>query len=158
MKPLSFTSLRNTLIITALATSITAPLAQADDGLIRLKSNASVAATADKLENVLRSKGMTVFTRINHTKGAESVGLSLTPTEVVVFGNPKVGTLLMNCSPQTAIDLPQKALIQQDKDGQVWLMYNDPEYLAKRHNIQGCEKPLRKIRGALNAFATAATQ
>ncbi|MBN3560713.1 DUF302 domain-containing protein [Aliamphritea spongicola] len=132
--------------------------AHADDGLIRLKSASSVAQTADKLEAVLKAKGMTVFTRINHTKGAESVGLSLRPTEVVVFGNPKIGTLLMNCSPQMAIDLPQKTLIQEDEQGQVWLSYNDPQYLAERHDIQGCEKPLKKVAGALNAFAQKATQ
>ncbi len=131
---------------------------QADDGLVRLKSASSVAETADKLETVLKAKGMTVFTRINHTKGAESVGLSLRPTEVVVFGNPKIGTLLMNCSPQVAIDLPQKALIQEDDKGQVWLSYNDPQYLAERHNIQGCDQPLKKVSGALNAFAQKATQ
>lgn len=130
----------------------------AEDGLVRLKSVSSVADTADKLETVLRAKGMTVFSRINHSKGAESVGLTLTPTEVVIFGNPKIGTLLMNCSPQVAIDLPQKALIQQDKNGQVWLSYNDPQYLAGRHNMQGCEEPLKKVSGALNKFAQKATQ
>ena len=132
--------------------------AYADDGLIRLQSASSVTETADKLEAVLKAKGMTVFTRINHSKGAESVGLSLQPTEVVVFGNPKIGTLLMNCSPQVAIDLPQKALIQEDDQGQVWLSYNDPQYLAERHNIQGCETPLKKVAGALNAFAQQATK
>ncbi len=130
----------------------------AGDGLVRLKSVSSVTDTADKLEAVLRAKGMTVFTRINHAQGAKSVGLSLMPTEVVIFGNPKIGTLLMNCSPQVAIDLPQKALIQQDKDGQVWLSYNDPQYLAERHDIQGCEQPLKKVSGALNKFAQKATQ
>lgn len=148
-----FRTCASAVVLTTLAVT-----ASADDGLIRVSSASSVADTATKLEQVLRAKGMTVFARIDHAKGAAGVGLTLQPTEVVIFGNPKVGTLLMNCSPQVAIDLPQKALIQQDEQGQVWLSYNDPVYLAERHDIQGCEKPLQKVSGALKAFAEKATQ
>ncbi len=130
----------------------------AADGLVSMKSTHDVAATADKLESVLKSKGMNVFGRVNHAAGAEKAGLTLRPTEVVIFGNPKVGTPLMNCTQSVAIDLPQKALIHQDESGQVWLSYNDPAYLAERHAIEGCEEVLKKVSGALNKFATAATQ
>jgi uncharacterized protein (DUF302 family) len=100
----------------------------ADNGIISVKSSHDVKATADRLENTLKQKGMTVFIRINHAEGAQKVGKKLRPTELVIFGNPKVGTPLMLCSQTTAIDLPQKALIWEDGEGQVWLSYNDPNY------------------------------
>ncbi len=130
--------------------------ALADAGLISIKSAHDVASTADRLEQALLSKGMTVFTRINHTAGAEKAGMTLRPTELVIFGNPKIGTPLMNCQQTVAIDLPQKALIWQDDSGQVWLTYNAPGYLASRHNIQGCDQVLAKIEQALANFARVA--
>ncbi len=129
----------------------------ADNGLISVKSAHDVKATADKLETVLKSKGMNVFGRVDHAGGAEAAGMKLSPTEVVIFGNPKVGTPLMNCAPTMAIDLPQKALVWEDESGQVWLTYNDPAYLAARHDMKGCEEVLKKVTGALGNFAAAAT-
>ena len=75
---------------------------------------------------------------------------------MLIFGNPKVGTPLMQCSPSIAIDLPQKALIWQDKRGQVWLAYNDPKFLALRHDVSGCDEVLAKVATALGNFAAAA--
>jgi len=126
----------------------------ADSGLVRLESANSVSATADRLEMALKKKGMTVFARINHTQGGHKVGIRIPPTEVVIFGNPRVGTPLMQCAPTVAIDLPQKMLIWQDAgSGQVWLAYNDPAWLARRHDIQGCDEVLQKISAALASFA-----
>ncbi len=130
----------------------------ADNGLIVTQSKHSVSDTADQLVSVLEGKGMTVFERIDHSKGARSAGLELRPTEVVIFGNPKVGTPLMLCSQSVAIDLPQKMLIWQDEAGDVWLAYNEPGYLAKRHNIEGCDEVLGKISTALGNFAAAAAR
>lgn len=129
----------------------------AHEGLVSVNSVHSVGVTADRLENVLKNKGMTVFARINHAAGAEKVGITLRPTELVIFGNPKVGTPLMQCSQSIAIDLPQKALIWQDETGQVKLSYNNPQYLAKRHNTQGCDEVLNKVTNALSKFAAKAT-
>lgn len=129
----------------------------AGDGLINIKSSNNVKTTADRLEKLLITKGMTVFTRINHTEGAKKVGLSLAPTELIIFGNPKVGTKLMQCQQSIAIDLPQKALIWQDTNGQTWLSYNDPAYLSKRHGITECKAVINKITKVLNNFATQAT-
>ncbi len=106
---------------TVAALFLLASLAYADNGIISVKSSHEVKATADRLENVLNQKGMTVFIRIKHAEGAQKVGKKLRPTELVIFGNPKVGTPLMQCSQSTAIDLPQKALIWEDEKGQVWL-------------------------------------
>ncbi|MBO6809836.1 MULTISPECIES: DUF302 domain-containing protein [Marinobacter] len=132
--------------------------AQAADGLVAVKSSHDVKATADKLESVLKEKGMTVMARVNHQQGAEKAGLELRPTEVVIFGNPKVGTPLMQCAQSVAIDLPQKALIWADANGEVWLGYNNPEYLKNRHSIEGCDEVLDKVSVALGNFAKAATQ
>jgi uncharacterized protein (DUF302 family) len=129
----------------------------AHEGLVNVKSVHSVTVTADRLENVLKNKGMTVFARINHAAGAAKVGKTLRPTELVIFGNPKVGTPLMLCSQSIAIDLPQKALIWEDETGQVRLSYNNPQYLAKRHGTQGCDEVLKKVANALSKFAAKAT-
>lgn len=128
----------------------------ADEGMVNVKSAHSVDKTADRLENILQSKGMKVFTRINHAAGAASVGIELRPTELVIFGNPKVGAPLMQCSQSIAIDLPQKALIWEDAKGQVWISYNDPQFLALRHGTQGCDPVLQKVAGALANFASSA--
>jgi len=129
----------------------------ADNGLITIKSHHNVKDTVKQLKQALNAKGMTIFDTINHKKGAKGVGKKLRPTTVVIFGNPKVGTPLMQCAQTVAIDLPQKALIWEDDKGQVWYSYNDPEYLVKRHHIKGCEQPLNKITHALANFAKAAT-
>ena len=131
--------------------------AAAGDGLISVKSAHDVKATADRLENVLKQKGMNVFIRIDHAAGARKVGKNLRPTELVVFGNPKVGTPLMQCNQSVAIDLPQKALIWQDDKEQVWLTYNDPDYLAQRHGLDQCTEVIKKVAKALANFARAAT-
>lgn len=131
-------------------------LAIADNGLVNIKSSHNVKATADRLEKNLKTKGMTVFIRIDHAEGAKKVGKTLRPTELIIFGNPKIGTTLMQCSHSTAIDLPQKALIWEDESGQAWLSYNAPEYLVKRHNIKGCNEAIKKIENALGNFAKAA--
>lgn len=132
--------------------------AAAAEGMVDVKSLHGVSATAEKLETVLKAKGMTVFNRISHSEGAASVGKTLRPTELILFGNPKVGTPLMQCVQRVAIDLPQKALIWEDEEGAVWLSYNDPAYLAERHSIEGCEEVLKKVSGALATFAKVATE
>ena len=129
----------------------------AGNGVISVKSSHDVKVTADRLENILDQKGMNVFIRINHAQGAQKIGKELRPTELIIFGNPKVGTPLMQCAQSVAIDLPQKALIWQDAQGQVWLTYNDPNYLVERHQITGCGEVIKKVGKALGNFAKAAT-
>lgn len=145
------------LTYTLVGLFIFASCVYAESGIISIKSSHNVKITADRLENTLRAKGMRVFIRINHTQGAQEVGKKMRPTEVIIFGNPKVGTPLMQCSQSVAIDLPQKALIWEDGAGQVWLSYNDPEFLAKRHEIKECGEVLKKIENALENFSKAAT-
>ena len=149
--------MRTVYIALILIVAFTLPVF-ADTGLTNVKSSHDVKTTADRLEAVLKEKGMTVFLRVNHSEGARNVGKQLRPTELVIFGNPKVGAPLMQCGQTIGIDLPQKALIGQDENGQVWLTYNDPRYLAKRHGIDGCQPVLDKVQNALKNFAKAATQ
>ncbi len=132
--------------------------AEQADGVVRIKSMHSVTATVDKLESALKNRGMTIFKRVSHSDGAAKVGLELRPTELMIFGNPKVGTPLMQCQQLAALDLPQKALVYEDENGQVWFAYNDPEYIANRHNITGCDDVVSKISKALFNFSRVATQ
>jgi uncharacterized protein (DUF302 family) len=104
-------------------------------GIIHLPSRYSVADTLKRLESVIASKGLTIFARIDHSGEAAKVGLTMQPTELLLFGSPKSGTPLMISSPTLAIDLPLKALVWQDVEGAVWLSYNSPEYLQQRHTI-----------------------
>jgi len=146
------------LILSVIAIFIFSSVAIADNGLVTTKSTYNVSATADRFEKVLKTKGMTIFSRINHSEGAAKVGKQLRPTELIIFGNPQVGTPLMLCAQTVAIDLPQKALFWEDENGQTWLSYNDPEYLVTRHNIKGCDEVVKKITHALSNFAKAATE
>jgi uncharacterized protein (DUF302 family) len=105
------------------------------EGLITRPSPCSVIETLDKLEALLKSKGVKVFTRIDHSGEAEAAGLHMPPTQVLIFGNPKGGTPVMLAAPLAAIDLPLKALAWQDTAGKTWLTWNDPEHLRARYNL-----------------------
>jgi len=106
-----------------------------NDGLISIESKHSVKDTIDRLEAALVTKGITVFARIDHAAGAASVKMSLKPTELLIFGNPKSGTPLMQIKQIIGLDLPLKVLGWQDAVGKVWLSYNDPRWLARRYEI-----------------------
>jgi len=103
------------------------------DGLTTIPSSFGPKETTDRLETEIKAKGMTVFARIDHAAGAAAVGLSLRPTELLIFGSAKAGTPLMQASQTIGIDLPLKALIFEDAAGKVWLSYNDPGWLVNRH-------------------------
>ena len=141
------------LVFLSFLTCVTA--AQAAEGIISIESPRGVEETTDRLEKVLEEKGMTIFTRIDHDKNAEKAGLELRPTKLIVFGNPKVGTPFMRCNQEAALDLPQKALVWRDGAGQVWLSYNDPNFIANRYEMagEGCEEIVSKIEKALRNIA-----
>ena len=128
----------------------------AADGLISVKSPHTAKNTMDRLEGLLKEKGMTIFARIDHAAGAAKVGKVLRPTEVLIFGNAQGGTPFMECKQSVGIDLPLKALVWEDAAGQVWLGYNDPLYLAQRHGVPQCPAA-GSLRNALAGFAQAAT-
>jgi uncharacterized protein (DUF302 family) len=104
-------------------------------GLVNLSSPYSVKDTLARLEELCKQKGVPVHFRIDHSGDAARVGLKMNPSEMLMLGNPKNGTPLMNASPTVAIDLPLKALAWEDSAGKVWLTYNSPDYLAERHHL-----------------------
>ena len=122
------------------------------DGLIVVKSPHNPKDTMDRLETVVKEKSMTIFGRIDHTAGAAKVGKKLRPTELLIFGNPQGGTPFMECNQTAGIDLPLKVLVWEDASGQVWLGYNDPEFLARRHGVPKCPV-VENLRKALAGFA-----
>jgi uncharacterized protein (DUF302 family) len=125
------------------------------DGLVAVKSNHPPKETLDRLEKLVKEKGMTVFARVDHAAGAAKVGKTLRPTELLIFGNPQGGTPLMECAQSAGIDLPMKALAWQDEKGQSWLGYNDPAWLVQRHKAPKCEAAA-SLKKALAGFADAA--
>jgi uncharacterized protein (DUF302 family) len=141
-------------LLIALAASCLVSAAGAADGLVATKSPMPVKATADKFEELAKQRGLTVFGRIDHAAGAAKVGKSLRPTELLIFGSPQAGTPFMECSQSVGIDLPLKALIWEDSSSQVWVGYNDPAYLAKRHAAEACPV-VENIRKALSSLVEA---
>jgi len=130
----------------------------AADGLKTIRSSHGPKDTMNRLEAAVKAKGMTVFARIDHAAGAAEVGLSLRPTELLIFGNAKGGTPLMQSIQTIGIDLPLKALVWQDASGSTWLSYNDPSWLAKRHGLgDEVEAAVSAMAAALSAVATTAT-
>ena len=133
--------------------------AMAADGLITMASSLGAKETMDRLEAEVKAKGLTVFARIDHAAGAVEAGLPLRPTEVLIFGNAKGGTPLMQANQAIGIDLPLKALVFEDAAGKVWLSYNDPRWLAHRHGLGAVAvETVNAMAAALNAAATKATK
>ena len=106
-----------------------------DDGLISVDSKYSARETTERLLAALPARNMTVFGRVDHAANATAAGMALRPTELVIFGNPKGGTVLMQDRQRAGIDLPLKALVWEDADGKAWITYNDPAWIARRHGL-----------------------
>ena len=127
-------------------------------GLTTLASNHGPRDTMNRLETAVKAKGMTVFARVDHAAGADSVGRSLPPTEVLIFGNANAGTPLMQSVRTIAIDLPLKAMVWQDPAGPTWLCYNDPAWLAARHGLDATtDAVIAQTTRVLDEIAKAAT-
>jgi uncharacterized protein (DUF302 family) len=107
----------------------------ADNGILQRPSNHSADETVKRLKGILQAKGLTLFALVDHSGEAEKVGMKMLPTKLLIFGSPKGGTPVMMAAPSIAIDLPLKVLIWEDSQGRVWVSYNSPEYLAKRHAV-----------------------
>jgi len=141
-----------------LALLLIAGTATAADGLISIRSSHGVRETMDRLEAAAKARGLNVFLRLDHAAGAQKIGKSLRPTELLVFGNPQGGTPLMECAQSAGIDLPLKALAWQDASGEIWLGYNDPQYLAARHGANYCGPVTANLRKALDGLAQSAVK
>ncbi|NOZ53349.1 MAG: DUF302 domain-containing protein [Gammaproteobacteria bacterium] len=145
------------VLLLILGLTVSGAVLAREDGLVTLKSKYSVKQTLDKLSDVLTEKGVTIMARISHTDGAKKAKLSLRPTVLLIFGNPVLGSPLMQSNQTVGIDLPMKALAWQDKKGQVWLTYNDPAYFARRHGVGDRDAVILKMSNALKKFAAVAT-
>jgi uncharacterized protein (DUF302 family) len=141
---------------TLLAISLLAGGAQAADGLIAVKSPHSTKETMNRFEATAQQKGLKVFARVDHAAAAASAGKTLRATEVLVFGSPQSGTPLMECAQSMGIDLPQKALVWEDAQGQVWLAVNDMAWLAARHKATSPCPAVETVAKALAALSAAA--
>jgi|SRR5882757_10512012 uncharacterized protein (DUF302 family) len=127
------------------------------DGLVTLPSNYPVPDTIDRLRDAVTAAGLQVFARVDHAAGAREVGLELRPTELLIFGNARGGTPLMQDQQTAGIDLPLKVLAWADEGGQTWLSYNDPAWIAERHALgESSAAAVPPLRGAIGKLAHAA--
>jgi uncharacterized protein (DUF302 family) len=128
------------------------------NGLTTIESDFPVRETIERLISIIESKGMTIFERIDHADNAIKQGLALRPTELIIFGNPKAGTLLMQDKQIAGIDLPLKALAWEDEHGKTWLTYNDTDWIAERHGLsKNSDAIVKAIAEGITAIASSAT-
>ena len=142
-------------LLLAVVAFLWSPMTHADDMIIK-KSNHSVKVTLDRLEAALKEKGIQVAARWDHAGSAKKVDMALKPMEVLIFGNPKLGTPLMQSNPRAGVDLPLKVLAWEDEKGQVWVGYTKPDALAARYAIRDRAEVLQKIGGALDGLTNQA--
>ena len=147
---------RLTAGLIATAVACTSMAAFAADGLIAVKSAFPAKETMDRFEETAKQRGLNIFARVDHAGGATKIGKTLRPTEVLIFGNPQGGTPFMECAQTVGIDLPLKVLVWEDAQGQVWLGYNDPAFLARRHGAPDCPAAAN-LSKALAGLAQAST-
>lgn len=140
-------------LLATLFLSLTAFSAQAaDTGMLSRTSPYPVVETLDRLEAVLKAKGVTIFARIDHAAAAQGAGLTLRPAQLLIFGNPRAGTPLMQAAPSIGLDLPMKTLAWQDAQGQTHVTWNTPDYLIQRHGLEAAYvKNLAAISGLIEA-------
>jgi uncharacterized protein (DUF302 family) len=127
------------------------------EGLTSIQSSFGPKETMDRLEAEIRAKGLNVFARIDHAAGAAEAGLPLAPTDLIIFGNARGGTPLMQSVQTVGIDLPLKILVWQDAANNTWLSYNEPNWIAQRHRVAGRESAIDKMADLLRAIAREAS-
>jgi len=127
-------------------------------GLTTIRSSFRPKETVDRLEAEIRAMNMTLFARIDHAAGAADVGLPLRPTELIIFGNARGGTPLMQACQTAGIDLPLKVLVWQDATGETWLSYNEPSWIVHRHGLAVKAEVVDKMTAALSAMTRNAAE
>jgi uncharacterized protein (DUF302 family) len=126
------------------------------EGFTTIPSSLGPKETMDRLDAEIRAKGLTIFAQIDHAAGAAEVGLKLRPTQLIIFGNARGGTPLMQSVQTIGIDLPLKALVWQDAAGKTWISYNEPRWIVQRHGIANAEAIVTKMAEQLSAISNAA--
>ena len=147
--------MHNTKWLLLIALFFSLPL-YAGNGVISKKSSNNVQVSMDRLENALKQRGVGIVARVDHAEAAKKVDLTLRPTQVLIFGNPKLGTPLMQSKQQIGLDLPLKILAWEDAKGQTWLTYEDPHATAARHGVKDRAEIVKKMAGVLDAVTTEA--
>jgi uncharacterized protein (DUF302 family) len=141
-------------IVVAMIVAVFPLAATAAEGVVTKESRHSVVQTMDRLEALVKARGITVFARIDHAGGAQAVGLAMKPTQLLIFGHPKAGTPLMLAAPSIALDLPLKAVAWEDPAGKVWVSFNSAAFLAGRHGLApDLAKPLGAVEALVNEAA-----
>lgn len=146
----------NKLIAPLLFISLITPASYAQNDVIQIKSEYDMIQTLSRFKEILAKKGMNIFAEIDHQAGASSVGLKIHPTTLLIFGNPEIGTKLIQCQQTIGLDLPLKVLFSVDEHHQTLLSYTDPQAIARKHKTQ-CTPVVRKMQGAMKKFAEYAT-
>ena len=152
--------IKSILVAAAITLSMTIVPAFADSngsGTIKMESAHDAVTTLDRLEAIFKEKGITVFARVDHAAGAKSIGEDMAPTQLLLFGNPKLGTPLMKVNREAGYDLPMKALAWTDDSGKTWLAVTDPEALKGRYGLEAAAPVIEKMSGAVMAMGKAAT-
>ena len=126
------------------------------EGLVTIRSRFGSKETMDRLESEIRTRGLDIFARVDHASGATKVGLTLRPTELIIFGNARGGTPLMQSAQTIGIDLPLKALVWEDVAGKTWISYNEPSWIAKRHGASKANLTVSRLTDLLSAIITSA--
>ena len=126
------------------------------EGLTSIQSRFGPKETMDRLQAEIRAQGMTVFARIDHAAGAAEVGLTLRATELIIFGNARGGTPLMQSVQTVGIDLPLKALVWEDASGKTWISYNEASWIVQRHSVANAEQVVSKMAATLSAISRTA--
>jgi uncharacterized protein (DUF302 family) len=145
------------LVVLAISAMLIAVPSFGAEGVVTRRSAHSVEETMNRLEQAVRARDLVVIARVDHAGAAQRAGLALRPTQLLIFGHPRSGTPLMARAQTVGIDLPLKALVWQDEQGQVWLGYNDPAWLAQRHGLTEPAQILQAIKTTLEALAGSAT-
>ena len=144
------------IIAAALLATLAVPAAAESDDLVRVKAGGAVDKTMDALQMAVEAAGATVFARVDHAKGAEEAGMYLRPEELLIFGNPQLGSLVMQDNPLAGLYLPTKVLVYEDADGQTWLVYEEPEEMLDGLDLPEDAEYLQKMDAALKNLTTEA--
>lgn len=134
------------------------PAYASDDDMIKVRASADVPATMDRLEAAVTGAGATVFARVDYAAGAASVDLALEPAQLLIFGNPRMGTLALQDDPRAGLFLPLRVLVYEDAQGQVWLTYQEPEDMLAGLSISDDAPYLKMMTGALAQLTSAAAR
>ena len=146
------------VLAAALAVAVTTAAQAQSQGVVVKQSAFSVKETLDRLENIFKAKGIRVFARVDHAAGAKRIDKQLAPAQLLIFGNPKIGTPLMQSNIVSGLDLPMKVLAYRDKAGKVFIAYNHPGYLTRRHGIKDRNKLVKTVSKILTNLTDQATK